>query len=354
MKNVLLIILFSGISCIASSQIVIGPGEMPSPGTYLTESNDTTPETSVLPVFETGANYSWDFTALNEHDTSAYLFLDVSMTPYAADFPTATAAVLTGDSMFAYFQVTNDYTISLGYAGNFDTIPVVLHYQPADTISKFPFTYGTSFESHPVSVLKFFYGDSIDLGMGPMYVDSIRMTETFHKNITVDGWGQVETPYGTYEALRSMNHQISESEVAALIMGFWIVLDQSEDSSMLMEWYMRNTGVPLISVEANQSDSAYEKVRWLTVDPEMLIGEKTIDRMYVYPNPAADFLTVEFSSISADYVVLTDVSGRQVLRYHVGHNASCMIDVSILNTGMYFIEAFSDGKIISVDMIVKN
>ncbi len=326
---------------------------MPSPGKYLTESNDTTPETSVLPVFETGANYSWDFTALNEHDTSAYLFLDVSMTPYAADFPTASAAVLTGDSMFAYFQVTNDYTVALGYAGNFDTIPVVMHYQPADTISKFPFTYGTSFESHPVSVLKFFYGDSIDLGMGPMYVDSIRMTETFHKNITVDGWGQVETPYGTYEALRSMNHQISESEVAALIMGFWIVLDQSEDSSMLMEWYMKNTGVPLISVEANQSDSAYENVRWLTVDPEMLIGELQNHQSAVYPNPASDEIELVLDVAEASGYIISDVYGRTIVQYEFGIFQSVRIDVSMLPGGVYFLSATHYGRVLTLNRFIK-
>lgn len=333
------------------SQIVIGPGEMPVAGTVLTEATDTMPATTSLPIFETGANYSWDFTALNSHDTSGYLFMTVASTPYASDFPTATDAVLTGFGMYAYFQITNNYTLLLGYGGYMDTLEVKLHYIPADTILKFPFTFGTNFSSNPTSVMKAFYGDSIDVGLGPVYVDSIRMTDTYQKSITVDGWGSVETPIGTYQALRSLNHQIHTSEIAVKAMGFWIPIDNSIDTSLVIEWEMCNTGVPLISIQANASDSAYRSVSWLTVPPSVFIAENSVPEILAYPNPASDILNIEVSGI--DRLFISDVYGRTVAIVDCHGKQTVSTNVNELRSGLYFISGITNGQTTMLSRFVK-
>lgn len=353
MKKLVLIVFLNLIFSGVYSQIVIGPGEMPVPGTFLTEAADTMPATSSLPVFETGTNYNWDFTALNSHDTSGYLFQTVSSTPYASDFPTATDAVLTGFGMYAYFQITNDYTLLLGYGGYMDTLEVKLHFIPADTILKFPFTFGTNFSSNPISVMKAFYGDSIDVGLGPVYVDSIRMTDTYQKSITVDGWGTVETPIGTYQALRSLNHQIHTSEIAVKAMGFWIPIDNSIDTSLVIEWEMCNTGVPLISIQANASDSAYEEVNWLTVNPSMFVAENSVPEILVYPNPATDIARIDLRGFTADAIVVCDVFGRSIYETVCKQQTIATISVSDLAPGIYWVSLKSGKQVVSSGRFVK-
>ena len=69
----------------------------------------------------------------------------------------------------------------------------------------------------------------------------------------------------------------------------------------------------------------------------------------IYPNPAKDFLN--FNSINTLKIDLTDINGRNVISTEVTPNGK--IDISGLNTGVYFINA-TDGNNSKVEKLIIN
>ncbi|MCK5136019.1 MAG: T9SS type A sorting domain-containing protein [Bacteroidales bacterium] len=66
----------------------------------------------------------------------------------------------------------------------------------------------------------------------------------------------------------------------------------------------------------------------------------SIQMLEVYPNPASDFVNVAFDHMGEVRMNIIDISGRSV--YSVNHDAggfsSLRLDISVLNSGLYFIK----------------
>lgn len=326
------------------AQMIINSGDMPVPGTVITMTEDTTPS-GAMPVFTTGANVNWDFTALSNQVPSTIAFVDPSTTPYYSSFPGSTLCYMAADSMFGYLYSNNDYAVALGARVMMDTIEIIMNYDPDDTLFTFPFTYGTTMESHPCGEVKMFYGDSINFGMGNIYIDSIRMTLCYDKNTVVDGWGNVATPFGTYETLRSTRVEFEEQEIAINYMGMWIPLSSSSDTTLVIEWNMKNTGIPLISVYAEPSDSSIKRIEWLTVPPSFGFDDIVASNdLNIYPNPVADEATISFDGEIPEVITITDISGREIFNFEINNQTKIKIDVSDIDPGMYFIVAAKRGQ----------
>jgi len=353
MKKFFSFLLFVPLFFASNAQIVITSTDMPTAGTYITQTSDTTPS-AALPVFDTGANTSWDFTGLNNQAPSAFGFVDPSTTPYISYFPSATHCYMTADSMFGYIYANSSYVVALGARVMMDTLEIIMQYDPDDTLYVFPYTYGTTYESHPVGAVKMFYGDSVNFGMGNVYIDSIRMTMSYDKNTVVDGWGNVTTPLGTYPTLRSSRVEIMEQEIAVHYMSMWIPINTTIDTSLVIEWSMKNTGIPLISITADPADSTYQSVDWLTVSPSFGFNEtSSMNGINVYPNPANDQISISFDGETPEMVIVSDICGREVKRINTNAEAGIHIDITDLSSGVYFISAASKGRIYATGRFIK-
>lgn len=347
--------LFFALTLFASSnaQIVINYGDMPVTGTYVTQTTDTTPSAG-LPVFSAGSNVNWDFSALNNHWPNAFGFLDPSTTPYQSFFPSANLCYMSADSMFGYIYANPSYVVLQGMRAKMDTIEIIMQYDPDDTLFVFPYTMGTTFESHPCGAVKLFYGDSINLGMGNVYIDSIRMTLCYDKSTVVDGWGNVTTPLGTYPALRSTRTEIEEQEIAVHYMSMWIPVSTSSDTSLVIEWSMKNAGVPLITITVDPADSSYQTVDWLTVSPGFGFEEASSSNgLSIYPDPATDQITIGFENETPESIIVSDMYGREVKKLIANDDSSMSIHVSDLSAGVYFISAVSNGRIYATAKFIK-
>jgi len=353
MKQIFFLIFALSLFAHSNAQIVINYGDMPVAGTYVTQTSDTTPS-AALPVFSTGANVSWDFSALNNQRPNAFGFLDPSTTSYNSYFPSANLCYMSADSMFGYIYANPSYVVLQGVRAKMDTIEIIMQYDPDDTLFVFPYTMGTTFESHPCGAVKLFYGDSINLGMGNVYIDSIRMTICTDKNTIVDGWGNVTTPLGTYPALRSTRTEIENQEIAVHYMSMWIPASTSSDTSLVIEWSMKNTGVPLITISADPADSTYQTVDWLTVSPGFGFGEASISNgLSIYPDPATDQINIGFENETPEAVIVCDIYGREVKKILADNDAAMNINISELSAGVYFIAAVSNGRIYATGKFIK-
>ena len=64
----------------------------------------------------------------------------------------------------------------------------------------------------------------------------------------------------------------------------------------------------------------------------------------LYPNPAVDHIVIEGAGFSSDQVFrVSDVLGRSVISGRLESSQRQSIDVSVLNTGTYFLEIWEDG-----------
>lgn len=76
----------------------------------------------------------------------------------------------------------------------------------------------------------------------------------------------------------------------------------------------------------------------------------TPDPFTIYPNPANQWVNV-VSPIGST-IVITDISGRQVMNIHSTFTES-KIDISMLSRGMYVINVFAEDRIVSEQLIVE-
>ncbi|MEO6819063.1 MAG: BspA family leucine-rich repeat surface protein [Ginsengibacter sp.] len=71
----------------------------------------------------------------------------------------------------------------------------------------------------------------------------------------------------------------------------------------------------------------------------------------VFPNPASGFITIR-NIKTGDVIILTDITGRQMLKKQASAERQIM-DIQSFSKGMYFISVVRDGKIVFNDKITK-
>jgi hypothetical protein len=199
-----------------------------------------------------------------------------------------------------------------------------------------------------------FYGDSIDVGLGNVYIDSIKMKLSFTKHFVVDGWGNVITPMGSFNALRSNCNEITETTIFAKYMNMWIPINTSKDTTLKLDWYVKGTGAPLIHVEVDPASSTYTVVEWLTINSTFGFDESdNLPNIILYPNPCSDELSVRFEGETTEQLVVTDISGREIKRINSNFQHEVKIQLSDINAGIYFMRAENKDGIYAVEKFIK-
>lgn len=172
----------------------------PSIGDVYYQSVDTVLQDSVM--MGEGENMAWNFDWLTEYFVDTLSIVDPSTTPGGASFPESDYAFQDGDEEF-YFYASNTATgiEADGYAGDMigDGNSLSLVFDNPMNFTMFPATYGDSFSDD-------FYMDqtmaiSVEIQPG-IYADSLRMKREGTVTADVNGWGEVTSPMGSYDAIR--------------------------------------------------------------------------------------------------------------------------------------------------------
>jgi len=187
------------------SQITITRNDMPNVGDSLLYT-ETLPPVGI-DYTETGNNYTWNFSELGVGSQNAEVYVSVSSTPllYQAVFnwpfwnPPASIASPGDDIMFIpgvaisdyydFFKEQNTSYARVGFGLTISDIPIPIKYNNPELLYSFPISAGSSADSSESS----FSLDIPDLGY----------YETYRKRLnTVDGWGTLTTPLGTFQTIR--------------------------------------------------------------------------------------------------------------------------------------------------------
>ncbi len=357
-KATILLGLIIGLQWAALAQITITSGDMPSAGDTI--------RTSISMDFlnfdfaETGEGFYWDFSELLPFTQRLDTFITVQQTPILFwpfflgsanlvlklnDF--AAFPELPSGNGFQFFNKTSSLYSDVGIGLQIQGLPLPLKYDTPDVLYRFPLNYGNTDTGS--TGLEFGLPD-----VGYLYIERDRYTE-------VDGWGTLETPYGSFETIRlkSIVAEYDSIYVDSLGMGFPIYRNYIE-----YKWFGKNHGLPLLMVVDDDVFGASiiyrDSVREINVSvPESIVHKR--EQAIVYPNPAVDFINVFLPGFENGKVEiqLFDLAGslkfaEEVLVSIKGQWHQIKLDQQHLVPGIYMLQIRQNGRLSINKIIISN
>ena len=294
----------------------------------------------------TGANYTWDFSQMlpESQDTVDYISASNTSLPvtYIAAFnnfvtdPEHDADVanyqdygnpmptVTIEDFYAFYKIQSDAYIQVGAGLTINSIPIPVLYNPMDTIILLPAAFGnqdTCFSS--------FSADVPSLG----YYSEQRMRYN-----SIDGWGTLTTPYGTFDALRISSYSEIHDSLYYEAYGMGFPMDRTETE---YKWYAKNHPIPVLQVVVRDGMSASSTVTYIDSLRNLSLSEQQNVNFSIHPNPSSDavYIDINENCFPLDMMIF-DMAGREVLAREIRDNR---IDVSGLPKGMYCISLTGSG-----------
>ncbi|MCB0679119.1 MAG: PKD domain-containing protein [Saprospiraceae bacterium] len=226
-----------------SAQISLGAGDIPAIGDAITYGADTLSPS--ISVGTAGGGQSWDFTNVQEDIQIVNNFITPIGAPNAGDFPTSNLVVEIND-IYNYAQITVNEVIALGTV--FDvfgsgTLTSVVFDQP-QTVYTIPTAYGDDYTD--------VYGFDVRADGSDFGVDSVRYKQTNSAEVSVDAWGSVTVPAGTYNALRRQIVTSSTDSIWIKFLGFWTLFDNAESTTTTYEWLSAESKGTLAEADLDQ------------------------------------------------------------------------------------------------------
>ncbi len=340
MKSLLFVLIF----CLgsATAQITISSADLPVAGDIVNVSIAN--PTSVSNPELTGTNYNWNFSMLTATQQRVDTFLTIGSTPLAyqfffnnpilypdhvadfalrgIDFPNVLPQ-LTVSEVINYYALDNGSYRQVGFGANINGIPASVRFQPTDTNYVLPLQYGQvnlNIYNYNLSVPStLYYGQ-----------DGVRTD-------TVDGWGVVETPYGTFNAIR-VKSTLNKTDTTYLdLASFGTSVNRPEEIEY--KWLANGEKIPVLKIitTGGQVSTVEYKDNFLGLSVE---DEETRLQMSLYPNPCVDQVSLNLDRYQKDLqYVIYDMSGRVVLTGNLTQKTS-NLDVSSLSDGSYVIQVF--------------
>ena len=344
-KNVKrLLLLAAGIVLvtIADAQITIDNGDMPSPGDTIRTSVGLN---AGFYDFElTGEDYTWDFENLISLSQTVDTFVSVTETPIfywpffllSANLATSTVPdspieQIPLEDVFTFYKNSSDNFRDLGFAATLFSLPLPFKYNDPDILYDFPMNYGNVDSSE----------SGFEFGLenfGYILVERKRVN-------TVDGWGTLTTPYGTFEVLR-MKSEVNEFDsiyIDSISIGIPIERQYTE-----YKWMGKGQKIPLLKVTDNLFGlvAVYiDSVRNLSTGIDL--PDIASSRLLCYPNPSSGIINVELAGPSPEARELTiyNLNGEAVYRRKLAGSAQGIwtVDLDRLSVphGYYFVELVS-------------
>jgi hypothetical protein len=285
MKKNILLFIFAIVSSSLIAQITVTNATFPAPGDTLRTVIDAEPNINLQ---DPGEDLTWNFSFL-DGPVFENIILDPDQGANFATFPNAT--FMTGQTPLAerYFQTTTTTYTSLGYSGQdpiglgldvafMNTPPLVERISPLNYDDD---NNSSSFVSVPFawSDLPAMFTDSLPLPTTP---DSIAIEVTTTRTETVDAWGKVILPVGTYDVLRVRRLDITETSVQALVPtlpGFpaiWVDVTGflggispllGGDTTLTYRYYNDESKEPIAIITADPITDAPTNAQYKSTDP---------------------------------------------------------------------------------------
>lgn len=341
------------------AQITITDADFASPGdTAMVSFSDD----FGIDFVSTGPSTVWDFSAINISAQAIDTFHDVSdsdvlfqlvfnnwltypdnLSDWYNDWDAGGLATLSQfgvdiDRPVRFTAVTNNEVRNTGFGfyvqGN--GIPAL-----SDTVDiqyELPINYGDSWTSYSYT----------HLDLNPT-IDAIWIRHQ-DRNSIVDGWGQISTPFGTFDAVRVKSLVSSTDSLYAGMLGSWFELPNP--NVIEYHWFTNGQKMPVFSVITNDVGgnetvsqvSFKDKYRTFASNDELNFDGK------IYPNPAENEVVIQTHE-PAQKIEIYSVSGQLVYAEIPLTNAQT-VEVSSWDAGLYLVKVHTKQGVSTTKLIV--
>ncbi|HIP32412.1 MAG TPA: T9SS type A sorting domain-containing protein [Crocinitomicaceae bacterium] len=343
------------------SQITITNADFADGGdlTYVSTANDPAIDFST-----TGINQTWDFSTLvstgqiirDYQPTSAASFLaQVSFGNFApADYNATNflpSDALPLDQISGVLPVTisdvnqfskhsADSITSVGMSVVINGTEAPFKADTIETRYKFPLNINDTYSSRGYQ----------KLDMNPIY-NGIWI-QYRQRNSTVDGWGSITTPYGTFDVLR-IDHLITERDSLIFeVQGFPIAIELPIPDSHEYEWITVGEKEPILRIitSVTNGTETVSNIEYKDQNLTASLGDLE-NRLEIFPNPSSDVIKIKDLEEPSTYSVYSS-NGKMTLEGKVSPTKNT-IDISKLEKGTYTIVLIS-GVTSLINSFVKN
>lgn len=307
-----------------TAQPVISANHAIQPGTTTYQHADASSLGSLTPG-PAGANVSWDFSQYSSAATTSQTMYNCPGNTNCSSFPGANKMIGSNNgNSYSYLSYSNNELSTLGSKNTGTGGTTLYTFDNPKLELKFPVTYLQSFTDS-------WTGYSTPAGT----------SETGSHTITVDAYGTLKTPLGTFpntlrikRVLNVTNNTTGSPAINSVVeMYTWISADYSGTLLTIGFADVTITGSPTTHTRS----FTYGNNNLVLSVENVKADQPNAD---VYPNPGSDFITVSSREI-IDKMELTNAEGRKVGEV----NKTEKINISGLPAGVYYLKIdFKHGK----------
>ena len=362
MKQLFITILCAFLSFFINAQITVIDTDIIDIGDIIYEALDSVSGSSIQ-IGSAGANQTWDFSALQENEVDIIEHVDPNSTPFGTIHPTSN--ICTDDDQYIYFNKSSSGVEIVGFDDISLLNPVI--------ILPLPLVYGLQVSTGPTIALdeaeeNTFLPDSlavfVTLG-GAHTVDSIGVQSVFENSFTVDGYGDVIIPIGTFPTLRlnastinTTTYSIYCTDTLFGLASGWYPLPQqilpSEfDTSYFYQWWSNDPLVKftLVNIDVDEFGNNQGHIQFLTANPSLISEEGDDLEINIFPVPTSDFITIECLDKNQVSLQLFDVFGKVVLEKSLDYTTQ--LDMSAFAKGVYYLSLKTEKQSITKKIILE-
>jgi hypothetical protein len=299
---------------------------MSSVGDYIPRKSDTM---TVLPgPGGSGPNQVWNFTTLSNFViTENTTVVSVASTPNGNQFGSSNLAMTNDNANYLYFNKSAQAFTTQGYSGDLlGTGTINAQFAPDLTLHQFPRTFGTSFsDTYVIDVTV--PGAAIN----PL-INQIHFKRTSIFKDTTDAWGQITTPFGSYDVLRihTMESYVDSVWAQPLFPPTWSLVSTSADTTHSYSWVGK--GGKLAIAEMSFDTLGLPKIFKWTELPGIGVGmeESRVEILEIYPNPCKTELTLrtQEKKVGSEFSIMnalgTVVSTGIITEVNQSINVACL------------------------------
>ncbi|MFN8315473.1 MAG: PKD domain-containing protein [Chitinophagales bacterium] len=264
MKKLLLLACIANI-VFTNAQITLDAADMPTIGWNHKVGKDTI--ISAQNWGNSGANQTYTFTNFQTmlYDTIMYKALT---TGQQTTFPGADVAATTDDLNFIFTKTFATNYNWIGIQGILGSCNVNAVYSQQPVFYQFPTQFGGNFSNNSG------FQQQIAGSCIGQAVDAIRATNTVTTKDTIDGWGKVTTPVGSYKCLRQKRIDYSTTLIEFRLLSFspWSSLSTVRDTNVRYYYLTKEAKGSVITFDFDSIDQPI-KATWSTVPPALCIAD---------------------------------------------------------------------------------
>jgi hypothetical protein len=292
-----------------------------------------------------GINQTWNFANLtNEGAPLSETFVSPGTTPFAASFPTATAALDDGAGTYVYYNVTSTEANLLGLGSP----TLLLPYSDPQKYFQYPFTYNTSFTDNIAATFT---------------IATYPGTRTGYVSFLADGYGTLILPTGTVNNVLRIKY--IQHDVDAVDYGSGNIITTTTDVTTYLWMTPGNTNalmsINYITTAVLSFTNSSKSVTYYpgTINTGMEDPYYAMNTPLLYPNPAADQVTISFGVPEAGNVTIyvINISGQVITGAQTyvpaGGNVSEKIMLEGLAAGTYFVSLDMDNRHLFSRQLIK-